>query len=126
MRQIETRVAIDIACADEIEESIRVHGQRYLTRVYTTSELRECGTSARRLAARFAAKEATMKVLRRGDEPLPWTSIAVGRDECGSPALQLNGAAADLAERQGLTALALSITDRGGLTAAVVLARGYA
>ena len=117
---------MDIACVDEVRESIRAHGQRYLERVYTADELRDCGSSARRLAARFAAKEAAMKVLRREDEALPWTSIAVRCHERGAPTLELRGAAADLARRRGFTELSLSITDHGALAAAVVLARGSA
>jgi len=42
---------------------VRAHGERYLKHVYTDAERRDCGTSARRLAQRFAAKEATMKAL---------------------------------------------------------------
>ena len=39
------------------------HGQRYLARVYTDQELLDCGTDPGALAARFAAKEATIKAL---------------------------------------------------------------
>ncbi len=111
-----------------VEESIRVHAGRYLRRVYTSRELRECATGGgapdpRRLAARFAAKEAAMKVLRVGDEPLAWRTIGVRSDRFGSPSIELTGAAGELARRRGFEALDVSLTHEGPYAAAVVLAQ---
>jgi holo-[acyl-carrier protein] synthase len=108
--------------AEEVEESLRIHGDRYLRRVYTEEELHDCGSNARRLAARFAAKEAAMKALGRADEGISWRSIAVERGATGSPSLKLTGAAADLARRRGVRELSVSITHQSSLVAAVVLA----
>ena len=117
-----TQVGIDLVRTAEVREAIRCHGRRYLERVYTDEELRDCEGSAERLAARFAAKEATMKALGRDDEPLPWRSIGVHRDASGCPSLDLHGPAAELAHRRGLTTLAVSLTHEGALAGAVVLA----
>ena len=122
------RVGIDLISVAAVEESIRVHAGRYLRRVYTSRELRDCANSAgapdaRRLAARFAAKEAALKVLRAGDEAVPWQSIGVRADRFGRPTLELTGPAGELAARHGLEALDVSITHEGQLAAAVVVAR---
>jgi holo-[acyl-carrier protein] synthase len=116
------RIGLDLVSVDAVEASIAVHGDRYLRRTYTAEELRECDGQPERLAARFAAKEAVMKALDRGDEPLPWTSIAVHRDGSGRPSLILTGAAAELASRRGFATFEVSLTHEAGYGAAVVLA----
>jgi holo-[acyl-carrier protein] synthase len=116
-------VGIDLVAVEEVREALARHGGRYLERVYTPTELRECGTDERRLAARFAAKEATMKALGRTDEPIPWCAIGVRTDASGTPTLELTGAAAELARQRGVTGLNLSFSLKRRLAAAVVLAQ---
>ena len=116
------RVGIDLVEIDDVRESLRLQGERYLTRVYTEAEQRDCGRSPRRLAARFAAKEATMKALRIADEAVPWRSIEVTQDETGRPSIRLSGEAAELAERRGILSLDLSLTLRQSSAMAVVVA----
>ncbi len=115
-------VGIDLVEIDEIRESLRLHGTRYLDRIYTEMEQRECGRSARRLAARFAAKEATMKALRIADEAVAWRSIEAAQDETGRPSIRLTGEAAEHAERRGILSLDLSLTLRRSSAMAVVVA----
>jgi holo-[acyl-carrier protein] synthase len=122
-----SRVGIDLVEVDSVEESIRVHADRYLERVYTPGELGDCrtpdGVDAERLAARFAAKEATIKVLRPGrDQAVPWNSIGVRRSASGSVDLNLTGPAAALAEEAGMNEFAVSLTHEAGIAGAVVLA----
>src|SRR5207248_2544465 len=77
---------------------------------------------ARRLSGRFAAKEATLKVLRPArDEAVPWRAIEIrdGR-------IALSGAAAERAAAAGLRDFSLSLAFAGGHAAAVVLAAGPA
>jgi holo-[acyl-carrier protein] synthase len=106
----------------EVRDSIASHGDRYLHRVYTQDERLVCGTSPRRLAARFAAKEATMKALECEDR-LPWHSIAVAHDAAGRPVLALSGPASELARKRGVCELSVSLTHAALHAAAVVLAR---
>jgi len=122
------RVGIDLVSVAAVEDSISVHADRYLRRVYTSSELRDCVTSsgapdARRLAARFAAKEATLKVLRDGDDAVPWHEIGVRSDRFGRPSVELAGGAAALARRRGIDAIEVSLTHEGEFAAAVVVAQ---
>jgi holo-[acyl-carrier protein] synthase len=114
-------VALDLVDADEVRESVQAHGDRYLKRVFTEREARQCAGNPGRLAGRFAAKEATMKLLRTGDEPLPWRSIGVHARPGGELAIELSGAAAVLAARRGLGELSVSVTHRRSLVASLVL-----
>jgi holo-[acyl-carrier protein] synthase len=120
------RVGTDLCSVDDVAESVATFGDRYLQRVYTDDELEYCGRdparSAERLAARFAAKEATLKVLRPIDARPEWRSIEVRRDPSGWCELSLTGSAAALAREAGITSLAVSLSHEGGLANAVVVA----
>lgn len=120
-------VGIDMVSIDAIEDSIRVHAERYLGRVYTTTELDDCRLAdgsydARGLAARVAAKEAVLKVLRVQDGGIPWRAIGVRRDQTGRPAIELSGPAEALAHERGIETFELSLTHTGPFAAAVVVA----
>ena len=69
-------VGIDLVRVSQIADSVKRFGSRFLEKVYTTGELSyslaDVGSAAPRLAARFAAKEAVMKVLRVGDSAMSW------------------------------------------------------
>ena len=74
------------------------------------------------LAARFAAKEATMKLLRPNrDDLLPWKSIEVTESHAGASDLILRGEALSMAIKCGITQLTISLShDRDYATAVVV------
>jgi holo-[acyl-carrier protein] synthase len=114
-------VGIDLVAFADVRRAIADHGERYLRRVYTDRELRESGGAPRRLAARLAAKEAAMKVLRAGDEPLPWHAIAL-HESGGGAALELTGPARELARVRAIDALAVSLARTRTSACAVVLA----
>lgn len=118
-------VGIDLVDVREIEASIARFGDRYLARLYTPAELdyaRE-GDLPRRLGARFAAKEATIKALGEDlDAAIDWRAIEVVREPSGQPRLALFGWAAHAAARLRVGELSLSLTHEGHLAAAVVIA----
>lgn len=119
------RVGIDLVAVDGVRESLDARAERYLSRVYTEREVADCtgphGLQPERLAARFAAKEATRKVLRSG-EGFAWTSIELLREPSGWPRLELSGRAAELAEAAGIAGLEVSLTHEAGFASAVVIA----
>jgi holo-[acyl-carrier protein] synthase len=115
------RVGIDVVAVEQVAAALATHGERYLRRVYTPREVADCGGDAGRLAARFAAKEATRKTLGIADEGVGWSSVEVRLDG-GVPAIALSGTAAELAGDAGLTTFSVSLTYEAGLAAAVVLA----
>jgi holo-[acyl-carrier protein] synthase len=120
------RVGADVVSVHQVAESVESFGARYLDRVYTQHELGCCrGLPAARtasLAARFAAKEATIKVLRPLGHQPDWRSVEVRRHSGGWCSLALTGHAAALAEQAGIADLSVSLTHEGDIAAAVVVA----
>jgi len=120
------RVGVDLVAVDDVAASVERFGQRYLSRVYTDHERASCPgepvVAAAGLAARFAAKEAALKVLRPVGPRPQWRSIEVVRQPNGACDLALHGEAARLAASAGVRQLAVSLTHEAGMAAAVVVA----
>jgi holo-[acyl-carrier protein] synthase len=120
------RVGLDLVSVETVADSLSVHGEHYLDRVYSAGEVADCRSGEeldpQRLAARFAAKEAAFKVLRVDDEAVAWTDVEVVRDASGWVSLSLSGHAATLAEAAGISELALSLSHEQGCAAAIVVA----
>ena len=118
-------VGADLQGIDEVRESIETFGERYIRRIYTDREIADCAGHpkdvARALAARFAAKEAVFKILKGDDVIAVWKDIEVSLDS-GQPVIALRGGAAQLASRQGIATIALSLSQSSGTAAAVVVA----
>jgi holo-[acyl-carrier protein] synthase len=123
-----TRVGVDITRVSEVHDSVTTFGDRYLGRVFTDRERAACaGGEAvrdRGLAARFAAKEALLKVLHTDlvDVAVDWREVEVLRTAGGWPELHLYGEVAQLARRSGLRETSVSLTHDGDLAMAVVVA----
>jgi holo-[acyl-carrier protein] synthase len=91
-------------------------------RVFTPLERSTCGGAPARLAARFAAKEATMKALGVGLGAFGLHDVWVEREESGRPVLRVEGRAAVLAEKAGVTRWHVSLTHTDIVAEAVVVA----
>jgi holo-[acyl-carrier protein] synthase len=119
-------VGTDVVAVHQVADSVARFGTRYLQRVYTEHEISSCTGSppvrAAGLAARFAAKEATIKVLRPVGHQPDWRSVEVRRDPRGWCTMALSGHAAALADQAGIADLAVSLTHEGDVAAAVVVA----
>lgn len=74
------------------------------------------------LAARFAAKEATMKALGVGLGALDFTDVEVRREGFGPPALHVSGRGASLAASLGVAGWMVSLTHTHTVASAVVVA----
>ena len=120
-------VGTDVQPIEEVETSMRRFGVRYTRRLFTDIELESCGenplTAASGLAGRFAAKEAVLKILDSQDTVPSWRSIEVQRAKVGRPEIVLRGEAAELARRQGIREMSLSLSHGGGVAFATVVAR---
>jgi holo-[acyl-carrier protein] synthase len=121
------RVGIDIVEVRDVREALQAHGDRYLRRVFSRDEVDDCrghdeDPAPERLAARFAAKEAVIKVLRPHGQAVPWRTIHLVRRPGGWVDVELTGQAARLAEEAGLDELCLSLTHEREVAAATVLA----
>ncbi|MDW3220791.1 MAG: holo-ACP synthase [Acidimicrobiales bacterium] len=75
-----------------------------------------------RLAARFAAKEATLKSLGLGLGGMNLADIEVVKHDDGRPELRLHGAAAEVAGAAGATRFLLTISHTDTLAQATVVA----
>jgi len=116
------RVGCDVADVADVHNSLAAFGDRYLRKVFTTSEINDCQGSNRveRLAARFAAKEAVIKAFAEPDMPFPLREIEVTR-EGPLPLLRLSGALAERAQDQGWLSSSLSLSHADCHAMAVVL-----
>jgi holo-[acyl-carrier protein] synthase len=115
------RVGIDLVRISAITESLDHFGERFLHRVFTAAEVAYAMSApplaASRLAARFAAKEATRKALRF--DGIGWRDIEVVRQPDGACDIALHGAARAMG---GSHQLALSMSHEGDHATAVVIA----
>ena len=115
----------DIAEVDRIEAAIARHGRAFLERVFTPQEIAYCErhrARGERYAARFAAKEATMKALGTGwSRGVRWVDIEVTREASGRPTIELRGAARQHAERMGVSRILVSLTHSGNIAFAEVI-----
>lgn len=119
-------VGIDLTHVSAVRQSVREFGDRYLSRVFTVREWTDCTAAADpfpRLAARFAAKEATLKALRvHGPQP-PWRSMEVRRNPAGwCDEVRLSRSALSLARRRGVDRILVSLTHEEDEAMAVVVA----
>ena len=105
---------IDMVDCARLAEVIGRHGERFLTRVFTATELAYCRGKKRQtehLAGRFAAKEAVLKVLGTGwRKGISWRDIEVTNDPSGRPRVTLSGPCREAADRQGMGEVLISIT----------------
>jgi len=91
-----TGVGTDIIEVGRIRESLERH-PAFRDRVLTPAEQTICfsgGDPAKRVAGRFAAKEAVAKALGRS---LSWREVEILSDGNGGPVVSLHGRALDLA-----------------------------
>ncbi len=118
-------VGTDIIEIARIERSCRDFGERFLKRVYTERERERYRGRMNELAARFAAKEATSKVLGTGIVGIRWREMEVLPNRRGKPVLILHGQAAKQARQLGLNHFSVSLThSRTDAMAFVVGVRG--
>ncbi len=116
-------LGIDVCSVARVRRSLRRFGPRFMRRVLTEAEFAYCAAHrdpAEPFAARFAAKEATLKALGV-PSGLRWQQMEVVRSERGAPSLHLHEAAAEAAEALGARSAHLSLTHDAGVAAAVVV-----
>lgn len=113
---------VDIVEIPRVARLVRRYGERFRARVYTLREWSDCAGRMHSLAARFAAKEATIKALGSREPALHEIEVIRPRDS--RPRIRLRGRAAEVARRQGVRELALSLSHgRDHAVAVVVLVR---
>lgn len=100
-------------------------GDRGLRRLFSADELEYClaqGDAAPSLAARFAAKEAFFKAVRKGwGRGGDWREVRVLRGKLGAPELAWEGRAAAAVASVAATRAHLTLTHARGTAGAVVV-----
>lgn len=119
------RVGVDLVQVSRIAESLKLFGERFLRKTFSTEEIAYAtavpALTAERLAARFAAKEAVIKALGLHASGLAFRDIAVRRLPSGACEMVLRGPAAKAAATLGAGALAVSLSHEGDYAVAVVV-----
>ena len=121
-------IGVDVIHVSDVRRSLAEFGDRYLYRMFTPGEIDDCGASSDpvpRLAARYAAKEATIKALRvEGAQPA-WTSMEVSRHPLGwCEEMRLTGRAGVLAGLRGIRRVLVSLSHEHDVAIAMVVATG--
>jgi holo-[acyl-carrier protein] synthase len=119
-----------VGIGTEIIECLRIgrmieqHGELFLTRVFTTHEMRYCQARTKtteHFAARWAAKEAVLKALRTSwRRGLNWTDVEI-RTERGKSGVVLTGTVKDMAHTQRVTDFLVSLAHCRAYATAYVL-----
>jgi holo-[acyl-carrier protein] synthase len=117
---------MDLVHIPRIEESLREFGSRFARKLFTEAEIAYAESSpterAARFAARFAAKEATIKALSLSDAGVDWRDMEVQRADDGACTLLLGGEALRSARVLHIGAWLVCLSHDGEYAAAVVAA----
>jgi holo-[acyl-carrier protein] synthase len=113
-------LGVDLADIDRVE-GVLARYPRFAERCFTDHEREYAfrfANPARRLAARFAGKEAVMKSLGTGWRRVRWQDIEITGG--GKPTVRMTGTAARRADQLGVTEVLVTITHTN--TSALVMA----
>src|SRR5688572_12495440 len=115
---------IDLIEIRRVREAIERHGDKFIARIFTEYEQKECKGRIPSLAARFAAKEAVAKALGTGIGDVSWLDIEIRGDENNAPRLYLFGMADAKAKEMGLSNWSVSLSHTEIHATALVVAVG--
>jgi holo-[acyl-carrier protein] synthase len=103
-------LGVDIIEIGRIEIALERWGNRFIKRLYTETEIKICRGRSQKLSARFAGKEAVMKVLGTGRRGISWREIEILQDENHKPLVYLHGNAKLKAQELGIREIAISLS----------------
>lgn len=118
-------LGIDIVKINRIEKILDRWNNRFKFRIFTEEEIRYCNSKAKQAqhyAARFAIKEAAVKML--GGVVCSWQDIEVSNDDSGKPGLSLKGETAKIALKNGIKRIYVSIAHENDYAIAQVIGEG--
>ena len=118
-------IGVDLVDIGRIRRMLDRH-PTFRERVFTPAEVAYCeskASPAERYAARWAAREATIKALG-GIRGLRYHDISVGRHRSGAPVILLEGQAKLRAEERGIRQVLVSFSHERAMAAAFCVAVG--
>jgi holo-[acyl-carrier protein] synthase len=117
---------IDLVDFPRLETLIERHGARFLNRIFTAREQADAEAirnSIEKLAGRFAAKEAILKLIGTGWRgKIAWTEIEVVNNTLGQPVVELTGEVKRIADEAQIEQITLSITHTANFAIASAVA----
>jgi len=117
---------IDLVDFQRIEDMVKRHGGRFLDRVFTEAEQAYAKTNRNgmeKLAGRFAAKEAILKLMGTGWRgKIAWTDIEITNNPSGQPQVNLAGEVKKIAKKLGVKHISISITHTANFAIASAVA----
>ncbi len=110
-------VGVDLAVIARIKQVVERWDERFLRRVFTDGEIAYCRgrrDPIQHFAARFAAKEATLKALGTGlSMGVRWRELEVRRERGQAPTMVLSGRSRGIARARGGDRVLISLTHDG-------------
>ncbi len=117
---------IDLVDCPRIEMMIERHGEKFVSKIFTAAEQAYADLNRDRvekLAGRFAAKEAVLKLMGTGWRgKIAWTDIEVVNNATGQPEVTLSGEVEKIAEKLGIKHVSVSITHTANFAIASAVA----
>ncbi len=117
---------IDLVDCPRIEDMLSRHGKRFLSRIFTKAEqqyAQKNKNKIEKLAGRFAAKEAVLKMMGTGwIGKIAWTDIEIINNPTGKPEVKLTGEVKKIAQKLGINQMSISITHTANFAIASAVA----
>jgi len=117
---------IDLVDCPRIEDMIRHHGERFISRIFTEREQAYAHANKNtieKFAGRFAAKEAVLKLLGTGWRgKIAWTDIEIVNNSAGQPDVTFRGEVKTIADKLGIEHVSVSITHTANFAIASAVA----
>ncbi|MHC4322870.1 MAG: holo-ACP synthase [Planctomycetota bacterium] len=117
---------IDLVDCPRIEQMVQRHGERFINRVFTAAEqtyAEKNKNAVEKLAGRFAAKEAVLKLVGTGWRgKIAWTDIEIINNPAGQPEVTLAGEVEKIAGKLGIKHISVSITHTANFAIASAVA----
>jgi holo-[acyl-carrier protein] synthase len=117
-------VGIDLVDVDELDVLLVTSDGAFLETAWTAMELGQSAGQARRLAACWAAKEATMKAIGIGLGEMDPLEVEVDMEDQRQPIVRLSGQAKTVSDQHGVTDVAISVARDRKWAIAAALACG--
>ncbi|MHC5073403.1 MAG: holo-ACP synthase [Planctomycetota bacterium] len=117
---------IDLVDFPRIQKMVDNHGDKFLNRIFTAAEQDYANANKNgieKLAGRFAAKEAVLKLIGTGWRgKIAWTDIEIINNSTGQPEINLTGEVKSIAEQLGVDHVSVSITHTANFAIASAVA----
>ena len=117
---------IDLVDFPRIEQMVNRHSRRFLDRLFTPAEQAYADSNKNgmeKLAGRFAAKEAVLKLMGTGWRgKIAWTDIEIVNSPTGQPQVTLTGEVEKIAKKLGIEQISVSITHTANFAIASAVA----